>query len=454
MTKPFCPFPTDFLWGAATAAFQIEGASREDGRTPSVWDTFSHTQGAVAMDHNGDRATDHYHRFKEDVALMKDLGLKAYRFSASWSRIFPNGAKEVNQRGLDFYSRLIDELRNAGISPWMTLFHWDLPQWCEDQYQGWSSKQCATDFAHYADVLIRALGDRVGGVMTINEFTCYIDAAYAPPGAVRSAPGKLTTPKQRNQARHHAIYAHGLAAAAIRAAKPKLALGLAENIPNIAPILETEADIAATRKALREMTGMYLTPIYEGAYPSEYLKDQGADAPVFTDAEMKAISTPLDFLGLNLYAPTYIRADDNAPRGWSHIPCDAAYPRMDMPWLNIGPSILYWGPRLVHELWKPKAIYITENGAAYPDRPTPNNEILDTARVMYLQNHLIHAHRATADGIPLKGYFLWSLLDNFEWAWGYTKRFGIHYVNYETFQRTPKLSAKFYAGVIRRNAVG
>lgn len=451
---PFCPFPQDFLWGSATAAYQVEGAAAEDGRSPSVWDAFSRRPGAVAMDHNGDRATDHYHRYREDVRLMKDLGLKAYRFSVSWSRIFPERNGPVNAKGLDFYKRLVDELLEADIQPWMTLFHWDLPQWAEDKFGGWESKDCALAFADYSGWMAKALGDRVSGIFTINEFLCFLDKAYTANGEP-FAPGKVVSRKVFNQARHHAVYAHGLAAQAVRAHSPvHVPVGLAENIPNIVPILEAPEHIAAAKEALRELSGMYLTPILEGRYHPAYLESQGADAPAFTDEEMSVISTPLDFVGLNLYAPTYVRHDPESGQAWSAVPCDDHYPRMHMPWLTIGPSILYWGPRLVSEIWDVPAIYVTENGCAYPDRPNDRNEILDTARVMYLQEHLIHAHRATAEGYPLKGYFLWSLMDNFEWAFGYTRRFGIHYVNYETLERTPKLSAKFYADVIRRNAVG
>ncbi|WP_428937033.1 GH1 family beta-glucosidase [Fontivita pretiosa] len=454
MAQLFCPFPKDFLWGAATAAYQVEGAANEDGRGPSVWDTFCRRPGAIAMDHTGDRATDHYHRYREDVRIMKELGLKAYRFSASWPRIFPDHTKTPNPKGVDFYKRLCDELLAAGIQPWMTLFHWDLPQWCEDRYRGWESKDCARDFADYAAFMAKTLGDRVVGFMTINEFGCFLDKGYQRSREI-FAPGKVVSRKVLNQARHHAVLGHGLAVQAIRASAPRaVKVGLAENIPNIVPLLEHEQHIAAAKEALREMSGMFLTPILEGRYHPNYLADQGADAPVFSDQEMKTIASPLNFVGINLYAPIHVRHDPNAQRGWSIVACDEHYPRMHMPWLTIGPAILYWGPRLLSEIWNVREIYITENGCAYPDRPNEHNEILDTARVMYLQQHLIHAHRAVAEGIPLKGYFLWSLLDNFEWACGYTRRFGICYVNYETFARTPKLSAQFYADVIRRNAVG
>ena len=457
MSKLFCPFPDGFLWGAATAAYQVEGAARDDGRGASVWDTFCRRPGATAMDHTGDVATDHYHRYKQDVALMKELGLKAYRFSVSWPRVFPDDSGKPNYKGLDFYKRLVDELLAAGIRPWMTLFHWDLPQWAEDQFRGWESKQCAHAFADYAATVAKHLGDRVAGVMTINEFMCFLDKGYGH-NSEPFAPGKVVPKRVLNQARHHAVYGHGLAAQAVRASSPPGSepppVGLAENIPNVVPLLETAQDIAAARTALREMTGMFLTPILEGAYHPAYLEKEGPDAPVFTEAEMRAIATPLDFVGLNLYAPTYVRHDAASPRGWSVVPNPDHYPRMHMPWLYIGPSVLYWGPRLVSELWKVPAVYVTENGCAVPDRPNERNEILDTDRVMYLQQHLVHLHRAAAEGYPVRGYFLWSLMDNFEWAFGYTRRFGIHYVNYQTLERTPKLSARFYADVIRRNAVG
>ena len=335
----------------------------------------------------------------------------------------------------------------------MTLFHWDLPQWAEDKYRGWESKQCALDFAEYASLMAKQVGDRVKGVFTINEFICFLDKGYAGNGE-QFAPGKSVSRRVLNQSRHHAIYAHGLAVQAIRAAcRNAPAIGLAENMPNVVPLLETAEHIDAARHALPELTGMFLTPIFTGQYHPNYLADEGVNAPVYTDQEMRTIATPIDFLGLNLYAPTYVRADASAVRGWSVVNCDDAYPKMHMPWLNIGPSILYWGPRLASELWKLPKIYITENGCAYPDAPNAAGEILDTARCMYLQEHLIAAHRAVAEGYPLKGYFVWSLLDNFEWAFGYTKRFGICYTDYETQKRTPKLSAHFYTQVIRQNAV-
>jgi beta-glucosidase len=455
MSKLFCEFPKDFLWGTATAAYQVEGAAHEDGRGDSVWDTFCRRPGAIAQDQNGDVACDHYHRYKGDVALMRELGIKGYRFSVSWPRVFPSNSHDVNGKGLDFYDKLVDELLNAGIQPWMTLFHWDLPQWCENQYRGWESRQCAVDFADYATVVTKRLGDRVKGVFTINEFFCFLDKGYKTSTEV-FAPGKVVSAKVLNQARHHAVLGHGMAVQAVRAAAGAKAplCGLAENAPGMVPILETPEHIKAARDALRDATGQYLVPILEGHYHPHYLEKEGENAPQFTDADLRVMATSLDFVGLNLYAPHYIRHDPSAPRGWSTITLDEAYPRMSMPWLALGPSILYWSPRFLAELWKVPAVYITENGCANPDRPTATGDIDDVARMMYLQQHLIHANRAISEGYPLKGYFLWSLMDNFEWAMGYTRRFGICYTNYQTFTRTPKLSAKFYADVIRRNAVG
>ncbi len=452
MAVDYCRFPSDFVWGVSTAAYQVEGAVAEDGRGPSVWDVFCRRPGAIVNGQNGDHACDHYHLYKQDVALMKAMGVKAYRFSAAWPRIFPDGTGQINMKGLDFYQRLVDELLAAGIQPWMTLMHWDLPQALEDRYRGWESRQCALDFAQYAGCMASHFGDRVAGIFTMNEFICFLDKGYGFSDEP-FAPGKQTSRQVLNQARHHAILAHGLAVQAIRAVG-KCRVGLAENIPNCAPILETPEHITATRNALRELTGMFLTPILEGAYHPAYLEKQAADAPVFTDEDMKIISSPVDFVGLNLYAPTYIRHDSASPDGWSIVKCDEHYPRMHMPWLTLGPSITYWGPRLVAELWKVKSIFITENGCAYPDVPDADNKIWDTARVMYLQQHLIGAHRAVSEGYGLKGYFLWSLMDNFEWACGYTKRFGLHYVNYDTMERLPKLSAEFYSHIIRRNALG
>jgi beta-glucosidase len=448
------PFPADFLFGAATASYQIEGAAQVDGRGPSIWDTFSHQPGNVLADHNGDVSVDHYHRYKDDVALMKWLGLKAYRFSISWSRVLPEGRGLVNEKGVDFYDRLVDELLANGIQPWVTLFHWDLPQALQDKYGGWASRNIADDFANYAGLISERLSDRVQNFFTMNEFYCFVDKGYGMGKVFDSfAPGLKLSKQELNQTRHWALLAHGQAVQALRAnAKQPLNIGLADN-PGIAcPIIETEEHIAAARKAFREYNASVLTAIMEGQYTERYLESEGADAPVFTDAEMAVISEKLDFVGANMYTPSLIEAADNKD-GFKGVPFNESHPKFHMPWLNMGPQITYWSSRFVKELWDVKAFYITENGCAADDRPAYDGRVLDTDRVAYLRDHFSNAARAVSEGYPLKGYFVWSLLDNFEWAYGYTRRFGITYVNYQTLERTPKLSAHWYREVIKAGKV-
>jgi beta-glucosidase len=447
-------FPSDFLFACATASYQVEGAAAIDGRAPSIWDTFSRRPGRVLQDHNGDIAVDQYHRYKDDVRLMKWMGLGAYRFSISWSRVLPEGTGKVNEKGFDYYNRLVDELLANGIQPWVTLFHWDLPQKLQDKYGGWTNRQITDDFAEYAALVAGRLSDRVKHFFTINEFFCFIDKGYAMDGAFDTFPPGIVLPrKELNQTRHYALLAHGKAVQALRAhAKQPLQIGLAENSDICCPLTETEENIQAARKAFGELNARYITAVMEGAYRDCYLQEQGADAPVFTDAEMKVIASPLDFLGMNMYTPSLIRKADT-PSGYERVPFAASHPRMHMPWLALGPQITYWAPRFAKELWDVEAFYITENGCAADDLQTLGGEVLDTDRLVYLRAHFQSAARAVAEGWPLKGYFVWSLLDNFEWAYGYTRRFGITYVNYQTQERTPKLSAHWYRDVIRERKV-
>jgi len=441
-------FPQGFLWGSATASYQVEGAVNEDGRGPSIWDTFSHTPGKIKNGDTGDVANDHYHRYKEDVQLMKALGLKTYRFSVAWPRVFPQGTGTPNPKGLDFYNRLVDELLAADIQPYCTLYHWDLPQALEDK-GGWQSRDTSVAFANYAGYVAERLSDRVKNFMTLNEMSSFV-GGYA---SGRHAPGLTLPPAGVNQVRHHAVLAHGLGVQAIRAhAKPGTKVGLAENASACVPIIETPEHIAATAKAMREVNAGYLTVIMEGRYTDAYLAHAGADAPKFTDADMKAIGTPVDFVGLNIYTPTYIRADDS-PAGFARIPAPTSYPHMMSPWLHVGPEALYWGPKLAAQLWNIKEIYITENGASSTDTLMPDGHVYDSDRVMYLRNYLTQLHRGVSEGVPVRGYFLWSLMDNFEWADGYAYRFGIHYVDFATQKRTPKMSAHFYKEVIARNGL-
>ena len=442
-------FPQGFLWGSATASYQVEGAANVDGRGPSIWDTFSHTPGKTNNGDTGDVANDHYHLYKQDVGLMKALGLKTYRFSVSWSRVFPEGVGTPNPKGIDFYSRLVDEVLAAGIQPYCTLFHWDLPQALEDK-GGWQSRDTSEAFASYAGYVAQHLSDRVKHFMTMNEMRSFVDIGYRDG---RHAPGLTLPPAKVNQVRHHAVLAHGLGVQAIRAhAKAGTKVGLAENPDACAPAIENAEYIAAARKAFREENAGYLTAVMEGKYTDAYLEHHGADAPKFTPADMKAIGSPLDFVGLNIYTASWVRPD-SSPKGYAVIPPPASYPHMMSSWLTVGPQALYWSPKFTAELWGVKEIYITENGASSTDVLTPDGHVYDSDRVMYLRNYLTQLHRGVTEGVPVKGYFVWSFMDNFEWADGYAYRFGIHYVDFKTQKRTPKLSAHFYKEVITHNAV-
>jgi beta-glucosidase len=440
-------FPQNFLWGCATASYQIEGAVAEDGRKPSIWDTFSHTPGKTFQGETGDIADDSYHRYKEDIALLRHLGAKCYRFSISWSRIFPDGTGHPNDKGLDYYNRVIDELLKNNIAPYITLFHWDLPQALPN---GWQSRDTAKAFGDYAAYVSKHFSDRVGHFFTTNEFTCITDLGYK---TGKFAPGLKLPDAQVNQVRHHAILAHGMGVQAIRAnARSGTQIGLAENANVYVPVIENAKEIQAARVATREGNAPFLSAVMEGKYTDGYLRREGANAPKVEAGDMEIIGSPLDFVGLNVYTPEYVRADDSAD-GYAIEKRQTSFPRMASDWLYIGPEVIYWTIRNVSEIWKPKALYITENGCSADDVVTSNGGIEDTDRVMYLRNHLTHLHRATSEGYPIKGYFLWSLLDNYEWADGYSKRFGLHYVDFKTQKRTPKLSAEWYREVIARNAV-
>jgi beta-glucosidase len=440
-------FPAGFLWGCATSAYQIEGAAAEDGRGPSIWDTYAHLPGKTFKGETGDVADDSYHRYKEDVKLLKQLGATTYRFSISWPRIFPEGTGTPNAQGLTYYERLIDELLENGIAPYVTLFHWDLPQALPG---GWQSRATAQAFADYAAFIAKRLSDRVRHFMTTNEFVCFTDLSYK---IGLFAPGLKLPAAEVNQIRHHAILAHGLAVQAIRAnAAAGTQVGLAENARIYVPVIETAEHIEAARRAFREENAAFLTAVMEGRYTDAYLAHAGADAPKVQAGDMVAIGSPLDFVGLNVYQPEYARAASSAP-GYVVERRPSSFPHMASPWLFIGPEVIYWAIRHVAELWNPAAIYITENGCSGQDLRDAAGHIEDSDRVMFLRNYLTQLHRAAAENYPVRGYFLWSLLDNFEWLDGFSKRFGLHYVDFKTQQRIPKLSAAWYREVIARNAV-
>ena len=444
-------FPNGFVWGTATSSYQIEGAVNADGRGPSIWDRFAHTPGTISDRSNGDTATDHYHLYKEDIRLMKELGTKAYRFSTAWPRVFPEGTGSPNPKGFDFYNRLIDELLANGIEPFATLYHWDLPQALQDRFGGWTSRDTPKAFADYAAHVAQHLGDRVKHFFTINECSRLVHLGH---GLGADAPGLKLPQSGLNQVRHHVALGHGLAVRAIRAlGRTGTKVGPAENAVSCIPAIETPANIRAAEIATRELNAGYLTVMMEGKYLDAYLAKAGNDAPKFTPEDLRIISSPIDFVGLNVYTPDhYVIAADNE-RGYTLAPFPASFPHMKASWLRPGPEAIYWVPHHVAKLWNVTSIYITENGTSGSDQPAADGIVYDVDRIMYLRNYLIQLQRATAEGVPVLGYFLWSLMDNFEWSDGYEQRFGIYHVDFKTKRRTPKLSASFYRETIARNAV-
>ena len=464
-------FPADFLWGSATAAYQIEGARHEDGRGDSIWDVFSHTPGAVVNGDTGDVACDHYHRYAADVALMNKLNLGAYRFSVSWARVVPDG-RTVNPKGLDFYSRLVDELLAREVVPWLTLYHWDLPQALEDE-GGWPSRDTAYRMVDYAAAVHEVLGDRVRYWTTLNEPWCSAFLGY---GNGHHAPGR-TEPVNALRAAHHLMLAHGLVVRELRGRGPDLSLGLTLNFTDIVP---ADPDSPADQDAARRADGMFnryfVEPVFRGAYPEDVLRDLGElwPADMVRDGDLEIISTPVDVLGVNYYAGEAVTGPDPSearqaahearvqgpphPRvGSEHV---VNVPR-DVPVTAMGWEVWPQGltdllVRLHRDYTGPRGVdlYITENGAAYDDQPDENGFVQDDDRREYVAAHLRAVHDAMQQGVPVKGYFLWSLLDNFEWAWGYDKRFGIVRVDYTTLERTPKASAVWYAGVAGSGRLG
>jgi beta-glucosidase len=463
-------FPPGFLWGSATASYQIEGAVDEGGRTPSIWDTFSHTPGRVERGDTGDVADDHYHRFREDISIMVRLGLASYRFSVSWPRITPQVTADslgpVNPEGIGFYSDLVDALLAAGISPSITLYHWDLPQALEDA-GGWTARSTAERFGEYAEVLAAALGDRVPLFITLNEPWCSAYLGYA---SGVHAPGR-TDDAAALTAVHHLNLAHGLAAASIRRAAPASRVAVTFNLAWVCPETDSPQDAEAARRVDGLQNRVFLDPVLRGSYPADVQADTAAvtDWSFVRPGDLEVISAPLDVLGVNYYSPTRVRhwtrerpkehADGHGEgKASPWIACDD----VEFPFQHDRKTDMGWSidPRGMTELLLRVAreapgreIMVTENGAAFPDVVNEDGRVVDTDRIDYLRRHLAAVHEAIEAGAPVTGYYLWSLLDNFEWAWGYAKRFGIVHVDYDTQARTPKDSALFYADVIRRNTV-
>ncbi|MBD2260938.1 GH1 family beta-glucosidase [Pseudanabaena sp. FACHB-2040] len=449
-------FPSGFEWGVSTASYQIEGAAELRGR--SVWDTFSETPGRVLNGDTGAIACDHFHRYRDDIALMAELGVRHYRFSISWPRVMPEGRGAVNEGGLAFYERLVDCLLEYGITPHATLFHWDSPQALEDRYGSWRSREMAQDFADYATVVVGRLCDRISHWMTINEIFCFTHMGYGVNQVPLHAPGTtVKTAKETWQTSHHALLAHGLGCQAIRAAsRQPCSIALVDNFLATVPFAETPEHIAAAQTAFHTTgtNGGIVFPALTGEYSPLLLERLGSDAPDIRPGDLETIHQPLDAFGFNVYSGSVVRAADN-DQGYETLDFRESYPRLHMPWLWVVPDGLYWGVRHISEtLNRPDLrVFISENGCAAQDEVNSQGEILDLERIFYLRQYLQAAHRATAEGYPLTGYFLWSFMDNFEWAWGCDRRFGITYVDYSTQQRIPKASFHWYADCVRENRV-
>ena len=448
LPAPSSTFPAHFTWGVATASAQIEGAATEDGKGPSIWDTFAARPGAV---HNGETpavACDHYHRYPEDFDLMAKLGFKHHRLSLAWPRLLPDGTGTVNRRGVDFYHRLIDAMLARGITPWVTLFHWDLPQALEDK-GGWPTRQVVDAFADYADLVVRSYGDRVKHWITLNEIGVFVNNGY---GIGRHAPGRKESAEVVNQAFHHAVVCHGHAVRAVREhGGPGARVGVTDNSRVTIPLTETAADIAAARLAFADRNCRILDPIYHGRYTDHYLAFTKGWLPKMAPGDLELASLPTDFLGYNIYSGEIVRADASGRP--QVVPYPKNYPTADSPWLRLNARALYWGPRLAAEVYGVKDTVITENGAGYDEVPPENGEVPDLHRLEYIRACLRELHRAIQDGVPCSGYFAWSFLDNFEWADGYDRRFGLVYNDFKTQVRTPKASAHWFSQVVRANAI-
>ncbi|KAB8166471.1 beta-glucosidase [Streptomyces sp. 3MP-14] len=439
--------PEDFVWGVATAAYQIEGAATEGGRGPSIWDTFSHTPGRVANGDTGDVACDHYHRWPEDLGLMKTLGVDAYRFSIAWPRVLPEGRGQVNEKGLAFYDRLTDALLEAGITPFPTLYHWDLPQALQDA-GGWPARETAEHFADYAAVVAERLGDRITHWATLNEPLC---SAWIGHLEGRMAPG-LTDIAAAVPASYHLHLGHGLAVRALRAAIPDAQVGIVNNLTHCEPYSEREADVAAARRADGHTNRWWMDPIHGRGYPQDMIDVYGVDVPE-RPGDLETISAPLDWLGLNYYFRNVAADDPAGPVPHITQPELPGAHTTHMGW-EVYPQGLVRTLRRMTEDYGARRIYVTENGSAYPDTVDADGQVHDPERVRYLEQHLAACARAVEEGVPLAGYFAWSLLDNFEWAYGYDKRFGLVHVDYATQRRTVKDSGRRFAELLAQHRGG
>ncbi len=433
-------FPSDFVWGAATAAYQVEGAATEDGRGESIWDRFSATPGKVIDGATGAVACDTYHRYAEDIGLMRSLGIGAFRLSVAWPRILPEGRGRVNQAGLDFYDRLVDDLLANGLDPYVTLYHWDLPQGLEDR-GGWPARETVEAFTEYTEVVVSRLGDRVRHWITQNEPWV---ASWLGYGLGVHAPGRKSD-SDALAAGHHILVAHGRAAEVLRREAPASEVGIAIDLVPMYPFSDNEADVEAAHREDGFRNRWFLEPVLGRGYPEDMLEQYAEILPTIEDGDMDTIAAPLDFLGINYYTRSVVRA------GVGEVPAEGAE-HTEMGW-EVYPDGLY--RLLVHlqTVYEPPELYITENGAAFADA-RENGRVPDSRRVSYLEGHLDAVVAAIAEGVPVRGYFLWSLLDNFEWAFGYSRRFGIVYVDFDTLERVPKDSFTWYRDFIATQRAG
>lgn len=446
-------FAKDFVWGAATSSYQIEGTGRDSGKGQNIWDVFTKEPGRVYEGHTGDIACDHYHRFREDVAYMKELGLKGYRFSIDWSRVLPEGTGKVNEKGIDFYNALIDELLEQGIEPYITLYHWELPY---EIYKrgGWMNPEIVEWFGQYARLVAERFSDRVKYFFTLNEPQCFVGLGFLQ-GC--HAPGVKAPLRDTFEIAHNALKAHGRAVQMLRAyGKQNVQIGYAPTSGMCYPEKETPKDIEAARKALFALpddlsnwtwnVSWWSDPVILGKYPEEGMKKYEKYLPVITDEDMKLISQPIDFYGQNIYNGRCIRmGTDGRPE---EVRRPAGFPKTATNW-PVTPEALYWGPKFLYERYR-KPIYITENGMACHDTVSQDGKVHDPNRIDFLARYLKNLKRA-AEEIDIRGYFQWSLMDNFEWDKGYAERFGIIYVDFETQERIWKDSAYWYRDLIRRN---
>jgi beta-glucosidase len=443
-------FPKDFTWGAAAAAYQVEGAARDDGRGPSVWDAFCQRDGAVLRGDTGAVACDHYHRFRDDIAIMKEIGLKAYRLSISWSRVLPDGTGAPNEKGLAFYDQLIDALLAAKIEPWVTLFHWDFPEALFAR-GGWLSSDSPQWFADYAELITKRLSDRVTHWMTLNEPQCFIELGHF---KGNHAPGLKLSWQEVLRAGHSALLAHGRAVQVLRGgAKQKPIIGWAPVGSVKYPASERDADVRAARSAMFATTTRttwtntwFSDPVCFGHYPEDALTAFGSDAPKVRAGDMETICQPLDFYGVNIYQGSMVRA---SATGTTEAPRPIGAPLTAFRW-NVTPDALYWGPKFLHERYR-LPVVITENGLSSTDWIALDGRVHDASRIDFAHRYLLALKRAIDDGVDVRGYFHWSILDNFEWAQGYQERFGLVYVDYPTQRRIPKDSSQWYRKVIDSN---